>query len=456
MIWQNPWAWLGLSALALPLLIHLLGRGHARKARFPSLRFLPASQLLPTRRTRIHDPLLLLVRLAILAFAAAALAQPLWVTAVRDRSRAAALARVLIVDTSASTRRATSTGRPALDVARTEAKLLADSAKPALIVETAAPRRAVAGAAAWLEHQPVRGEIVVLSDFQLGTLGAEDVAATPRNVGIRLVRISASTDGSISSRARTVNGTAIATATVTDANTVAEWKRAPEIAATTTDVELLAAPADAQSADAALHAAHSLGAPLPADTTHHVAIVYPGYPARVAVVVGTGSSLSAWMTNLISAIHGDSLLVASLHDETVPDSFHVDGLVVARSASGLPVLTATADTLPGHERLLLHAAMPPGSLASAALIAAVERATSLAPVAAEADPSSLPDSLLSAWQRPPAKNAPRRAATSGGESDGRWLWIGVIALLVIEMVVRRSSRERAEASVEPMVRERVA
>jgi hypothetical protein len=29
MIWQIPWAWLGLGALALPLLIHLLGRGRA-------------------------------------------------------------------------------------------------------------------------------------------------------------------------------------------------------------------------------------------------------------------------------------------------------------------------------------------------------------------------------------------------------------------------------------------
>ena len=28
MIWQNPWAWLGIGALALPILIHLLGRRH--------------------------------------------------------------------------------------------------------------------------------------------------------------------------------------------------------------------------------------------------------------------------------------------------------------------------------------------------------------------------------------------------------------------------------------------
>ena len=77
MIWQNPWAWLGMVGVALPILIHLLGRGHARVLRFPTLRFIDPSRLLPTKRSRIQDPLLLAVRVAIVGCAAIALAQPL-------------------------------------------------------------------------------------------------------------------------------------------------------------------------------------------------------------------------------------------------------------------------------------------------------------------------------------------------------------------------------------------
>src|ERR1700749_1932101 len=100
MIWLNPWAWAGVIGVALPILIHLLGRGHAQVLKFPTLRFLDASRLLPTKRTRIHDPLLLAVRVAILLFAAAALAQPLVLTNGRKASLDRGLARAIIVDTS--------------------------------------------------------------------------------------------------------------------------------------------------------------------------------------------------------------------------------------------------------------------------------------------------------------------------------------------------------------------
>ena len=115
MIWLNPWAWLGLLGVALPVLIHLLGRGHARVHRFPTLRFLGASRLLPTRRTRIHDLPLLLVRIGAVALAVAALAQPLVLTAKRARSLDRGLARAIVVDTSASMRRATPGGTSAIE-----------------------------------------------------------------------------------------------------------------------------------------------------------------------------------------------------------------------------------------------------------------------------------------------------------------------------------------------------
>src|SRR5262245_32953055 len=139
MIWRNPWAWLGLTTLALPVLIHLLGRGHARVQPFPSLRFLERSKFLPTRRTRLHDVALLLVRLAILAVAVAALAQP-FLRASRARTTTTALARAILVDTSASMRRA-SNGGTALEAARRNAQRLVADARPALIIESSSPAR---------------------------------------------------------------------------------------------------------------------------------------------------------------------------------------------------------------------------------------------------------------------------------------------------------------------------
>src|SRR5688572_8642778 len=103
MIWQNGWAFAGLAALAIPILIHLLSRRNARVERFPTLRFLPVSRSAPVRRTRITDPLLMVVRALIVAAAVAALAQPLWPTADRTASAARRVIRAIVIDTSAST-----------------------------------------------------------------------------------------------------------------------------------------------------------------------------------------------------------------------------------------------------------------------------------------------------------------------------------------------------------------
>src|SRR5687768_7886986 len=114
MIWQNPWAWVGLLVLGVPVLIHLLGRRSARVQPFPTLRFLQTSSLLAIRRTRLSDRVLLAVRIGILAAAVAALAQPRLLTASRERNLGRALARAIVLDTSASMERATPNGEPAL------------------------------------------------------------------------------------------------------------------------------------------------------------------------------------------------------------------------------------------------------------------------------------------------------------------------------------------------------
>src|SRR5690349_1911003 len=104
MTWQNPWALLGLVALALPVLIHMLSRKRAVLQKFPTLRFLNATRLLPTRSPHLNDIPLLLLRLGILLVATLALTQPLWLSATRKQSFNSVVARAIIVDTSASMR----------------------------------------------------------------------------------------------------------------------------------------------------------------------------------------------------------------------------------------------------------------------------------------------------------------------------------------------------------------
>jgi hypothetical protein len=68
----------GLTALALPLIAHLINRETKRTLDFPSLRFLRQSKLPQTGRRMPRDLLLLLLRLALLALIVLALARPKW------------------------------------------------------------------------------------------------------------------------------------------------------------------------------------------------------------------------------------------------------------------------------------------------------------------------------------------------------------------------------------------
>jgi hypothetical protein len=67
---------LGLTALSLPVVAHLLGREPPRRVRLATVHFLHAAAPVVTRRRRIHDPVLLAVRLALLAGIVAVLARP--------------------------------------------------------------------------------------------------------------------------------------------------------------------------------------------------------------------------------------------------------------------------------------------------------------------------------------------------------------------------------------------
>jgi hypothetical protein len=439
-IWQNPWAWAGLAAIALPILIHLLGRGHARIQRFPTLRFLEASRLLPTRRTRVHDLLLLLVRIGIIATAVAAFAQPLWLTANRTRTLDAALARAIIVDTSASM-------GSAIAVARQDATRLASEAQNSTIIETANPSRTIAGAVAWLGRQPARGELVLVSDFQLGAIDSADIAAIPPAIGVRLARIDVTpTSAPLEEVARVGNGEIVARIAPAADRTDVTWTPRDRGTSRAGDsITVFAGATERTRAAAAMAAARTEGVRLPLDSAraHDIAIVEPQFEQRAEWLRRALAPKRPWMIDVIARLRADPALQQASANATMLGADSAKGVAAARDANGRPVVVGVQDSAGGRERLLLVSSADAGNLASAMLIASVQRALSRAAPLSELEPLTLPANVLASWQREPAANTSTRstANANAGASDGRWLWIIVLVLLALETWMRRAQRD---------------
>lgn len=420
MIWQNPWAWAGLGFVVLPVLIHLLGRGQAPRRVFPTLRFLPPSRALPTRRRRIRDPLLLAVRVGILASAVMALAQPFFSTSKRNGESTRGIARAIIVDTSASMRRATVGTTRSLDSARAVAEALVREAQTSLIIETGTPRRALAGAIDWIARQHRRAELVVVSDFQTGTMDARDVAAVPLDVGVRLLRVAFSASREPAIRATGDSGSS--------------------------SILILAGPSERNASAAAQRAAASLGVRAPRDSSHSVGIVYLGYEQRGELLAQSTPLRSPWMTNVVAEMRADSTLIAAASSEAVKAVSTAEGLMVAHTDSGHRAVIAVQGQVEGRDRLILLPFVDAGSLTSAALIAAATRALSDAPAPTELEPTTIAEDVLRSWQREPSATA-APAADQNGASDGRWVWLITLALLGVEAWLRRERREEIAANL---------
>ena len=419
MIWLNPWAWLGIAGVALPVVIHLLARGHARVRRFPSLRFLEPSRLLPTRRTRIQDPLLLALRCAVVLLAVAALAQPVLLTSHRRQALDRGLARAIVVDTSASMRRTLTTGMIALDSARRAAGRLASDAQASVVVESNDPGHALTGAATGLARQGRRGELVVLSDFQRGQIDSADIASIPAGVGVSLYHLGVVD----SARAELRSSNGFARASWVGNRTDAEWDgREPH--ADVRPVLLLGGLADSVALSATRIAASSVAQPLPFDTSRRVAVVFPRYVGRAELQASARPSYAPWMVDLLMRLR----------------------------AEGFDAIQSGVARVDNADRLVLFTGVAPGSLPAARLAAIVSHATSVAPPARELDPESLPQSTVGGWQRPVPVAAPigARPRDESAPYDGRWLWLAALALLMAEIPLRR--QRLISASVEETAR----
>jgi hypothetical protein len=177
--WLNPAALAALAAVALPILVHLLLRHRATPVVVPSVRFIASTREAAVRIRRPSDPSLLLVRILIIACAAAALAAPALITDSRKGTWMNRSIRAIVVDTSAS-----------VDTRLAGEAAAAESAGAFTVrrFEDADLPSAFSRAAAWLRTAPVgRQEVVLVSDFQHGAVSASAFGRLPDEAGIRTV-----------------------------------------------------------------------------------------------------------------------------------------------------------------------------------------------------------------------------------------------------------------------------
>ena len=437
MSWLNPIAFVGLVALAVPILVHLFGRRVARQLRFPSLRLLRDAKPTPATRSRPSDVLLLVLRCLAIAAAVTALAQPWWSGA----GKATEPVRVVVVDTSNSMQRLTSEGTTAVQAARGIAERMIDSSSEALVVETERPGSALAGAGSWLSRRGGTREVVVISDFQAGAVTDGDLAALPTGIGTRMVRVMSA--GSVAAT-QNVSGIEV---TATPERTSAIWPTASADSALS--VSLLAGDKGREQVESSIRAVRAL-VQRPAGTTHNVTVVFPGAAERSALASGTSPLDSAWQGDLVLALQRDPLLASVLPTVRVVPSCQAPGTVIARNF----MEEAIASVARGANGVLVFACVEPGSLVATAFIATVESALGAPPPMRELEPNFLPDETLRQWERPAIESAPRGPGETS--PDGRWIWLIALVFLIAEEFIRRRRPRRSAESVSEVRNERVA
>ncbi|MGV3708791.1 MAG: BatA domain-containing protein [Gemmatimonas sp.] len=438
MSWQNAWVLSGLTLLALPVLIHLLSQKRAVQRKFPSLRFLDVSRLLPTRSPNLTDIPLMLVRMLIVAMGVLALAQPLFRSQAREQSFNASLARVVVVDTSRSMQRALGASTVA-DSARRLATALASEASASVVLQTASPASVLRGAAAWLTQQSGRGEVVVVSDFQTGALSAQALTVVPSEFGVRAVRVGGSRREEAAAPMRTSRS--VVTMIADSAHVQGEW-----LTSSVTEhssVTVLSGAADSATARIAFETATTVVVPGIADTSRRVTIVLPQANNTAAVLAAASAPDARWMGESLLAVERDATLRAAALSTTMADTnIAAPFAVIAQNASGAPVVYAAAADVNGARQLIFVSRAGPATLAATALMAAVATSVAQPLDAAETATGVLSDAAIAAFEREPQsldQSAGRRASAErqSGLSDGRWFWMAALALVGVESLMRR-------------------
>ncbi len=215
---------LGLAAVAVPVLIHMRLRHRSQVVAFPSLMFISRAPYRSVRRRRLRDLLLLALRCLALALLAVAFARPLFQGDAAANAAAANRLTVVLLDNSFSMgfggrwQRATTAAASAFDglgagdrgaliLYSDQAEMVsAPTAAGALLATLAREAELVPRATSLLPAiqvarrvfadagSPAVRELVIVSDFQRSSWAADNVAALPWGVELRLVDVRSETE----------------------------------------------------------------------------------------------------------------------------------------------------------------------------------------------------------------------------------------------------------------------
>jgi hypothetical protein len=105
MSFLNPLFWVGVAALAAPILVHLVRRTRARRVEFPALVFVRQIPQRTIRRRTLHNLLLLILRFLAILFIVLAFTRPFFSGRSAAKESDSAGASVILIDNSLSMRR---------------------------------------------------------------------------------------------------------------------------------------------------------------------------------------------------------------------------------------------------------------------------------------------------------------------------------------------------------------
>ncbi len=402
MVWLLPVALAGLAAVIGPLIVHLLRRQRARTLVVPTVRFIPTVDQSVVRVRMPTDVPLLVLRMAIVACAALALARPLFLTDARAAGWADRIARVVMVDV----------GNPDAAVAAHEAASAElQSATFSQRIDAVQPGSALRRASAWLaDAPPARREIVVISDFRIGSLDESLIRDIPETIGVRFVPV----------RPAATEMREIAAGDVLGPD--ARFERQARIDATSTattlirrsaplsGLRLLTAPEDEQDAARLMRVVSRAGA------------VAPSASEPIVVRFAGGERLPAQgkPTSDGWALPAARRLLRDADDANYP-------VTVAIGEDGA---------------LLVDVNARPGTLVAAEVLKAALDARQDRQRLAAQEIARIPSGTLEAWGRVPGP-ADTAAWQRSEESDGRWFWFGALVLLAVEGWMRRTRSSSA-------------
>ena len=437
--WLQPAALWGLSLLAAPVLIHLLRTRLAPRVPFPSIRFVRASPAASVRVGRPSELVLLLLRTGIVACAAIAMAQPLFLSRSRMDEWDRRVARAIVVDSSASMRPdRDAADSPAVRAAATAAvEAQASDIDAALQIQANELRDGLRRAVAWLRTAvPARQEIVIISDFQLGTLTGRDMALVPAGTGIRFIPVGAP------ARARRLDDERLLGAPgvperVLRSEISAEGTRTAFLEAgqpAGSGLRLVTAAGEAEE-QRLLRAVARAGAPAPT-SEEPLAICFAPATGPLAI----SAPAERWMVQTIVRLEADRELVTLARRVQALELERSDRwLPLVRDGQGRPLVRAAS----AEGELILDVAASPSSYFGAAVVRAALAARRGRLDRAEHEVLQIPAPALSAWARP-AGPVESEAWRRAGFSDARWFWVAALGLLLGEQRLRSRRRPARE------------